>query len=137
MALTAKALDLYEGPIVNLQGDALLTDPQTIRDIVDVYQDRNPDGGTDFPNVVTPVIECDGDAMRLLDAGGIGGAVYTAIDFYDHALYFSRSLLYSDRKRLYQHLGLYVYSREALDQYILHEPAGLETAERLEPTRFR
>jgi 3-deoxy-manno-octulosonate cytidylyltransferase (CMP-KDO synthetase) len=57
------------------------------------------------------------------------------------ALYFSRSPIPYDRAGLgavkyYKHLGLYAYTREALDTFSKLAPSELESAEALEQLRF-
>jgi 3-deoxy-manno-octulosonate cytidylyltransferase (CMP-KDO synthetase) len=58
----------------------------------------------------------------------------------NQALYFSRSAIpYCEKdlfKGFFQHIGIYGYTREALESYITGEVAPMEKAEKLEQLRF-
>ncbi|NCQ25458.1 MAG: 3-deoxy-manno-octulosonate cytidylyltransferase [Rhodobacteraceae bacterium CG17_big_fil_post_rev_8_21_14_2_50_63_15] len=127
--------------IVNLQGDAPLTPPWFIEDLVK--------GLSDDPQakVATPVLRCDGRALNgfLEDraAGRVGGT--TAV--FGHggrALYFSKEVIpytadhYADEAPtpVYHHVGVYGYRPDALEAYARWEVGTLEALEGLEQLRF-
>ena len=126
--------------IVNLQGDAPLTPPWFIADLVAAMAQGTAD-------VATPVLRCDG-AMRaalIADrrAGRVGGT--TAVFAADgSALYFSKEVIpfcaqaFQDTAPtpVFHHVGLYAYRTAALRDYP-HWPMGqLEALEGLEQLRF-
>jgi len=115
--------------IVNIQGDEPMLDSRMIEEVVAPFQ-AGTDAGivtikkqvteeTDFkdPNVVKVVTDPDG-----------------------FALYFSRSLLPYPRHatkhfKVFEHLGLYAYTRECLLQLSRLAPSQLEEIESLEQLR--
>jgi 3-deoxy-manno-octulosonate cytidylyltransferase (CMP-KDO synthetase) len=126
--------------IVNLQGDAPLTPPWFIGDLVASMAQGTAD-------VATPVLRCDG-AMRaalIADrrAGRVGGT--TAVFAADgSALYFSKEVIPfcaqnfegTDPTPVFHHVGLYAYRTAVLRDYP-HWPMGqLEALEGLEQLRF-
>lgn len=127
--------------IVNLQGDAPLTPPWFIEDLIAALNDR-PD-----MLVATPVLQCDGAALNGLlqdrKAGRVGGT--TAVFEKNHrALYFSKEVIpftgsqydSSELTPVFHHVGAYAYRPEALEKYAHAEVAPLERLEGLEQLRF-
>jgi 3-deoxy-manno-octulosonate cytidylyltransferase (CMP-KDO synthetase) len=126
--------------IVNLQGDAPLTPPWFIADLVAAMAQGAAD-------VATPVLCCDG-AMRAAlmadrDAGRVGGT--TAVFAADgSALYFSKEVIPfcaqafqdTDPTPVFHHVGLYAYRAEALQEYPRWPLGQLEALEGLEQLRF-
>ena len=140
----AEALDALGGGydiVVNLQGDAPLTPPWFVEELI---AGMRADAGAD---VATPVLMCDGKAHRsfLEDRaqGRVGGT--TAVFTRDrHALYFSKEVVpytgttYADDQPtpVYHHVGVYAYRPEALRAYPALENGPLEQLEGLEQLRF-
>jgi 3-deoxy-manno-octulosonate cytidylyltransferase (CMP-KDO synthetase) len=127
--------------IVNLQGDAPLTPPWFIADLI---QAMSAQGGAD---VATPVLRCTGQMRTALladrSAGRVGGT--TAVFAADgRALFFSKEVIphsaaqYSDTDTtdVYHHVGLYAYRPDSLRQYPLWPAGPLEQSEGLEQLRF-
>ncbi len=126
--------------IVNLQGDAPLTPPWFIADLVAAM-------AGDTADIATPVLRCDG-AMRaalIADraAGRVGGT--TAVFGADgHALYFSKEVIPfcaqtyapADPTPVFHHVGLYAYRPAALRAYPTWPMGRLEALEGLEQLRF-
>lgn len=126
--------------VVNLQGDAPLTPPWFITDLIAAMQ-------TSAADIATPVLRCDG-AMRaslIADrrAGRVGGT--TAVFGSDGAgLYFSKEVIpfcaqdYADDAPtpVFHHVGLYAYRADALRAYPNWPVGPLETQEGLEQLRF-
>jgi 3-deoxy-manno-octulosonate cytidylyltransferase (CMP-KDO synthetase) len=126
--------------IVNLQGDAPLTPPWFIADLVAAMAQGVAD-------VATPVLRCDG-AMRaalIADrrAGRVGGT--TAVFAADgSALYFSKEVIPfcahdfkdSDPTPVFHHVGLYAYRTGGLRDYPRWPMGQLEALEALEQLRF-
>ncbi len=127
--------------VVNLQGDAPLTPPWFVEDLVSAIQNA--------PNadVATPVLRCDGRALNgfLADrkAGRVGGT--TAVFSNEKtAMYFSKEVIpftgssYADHvpTPVFHHVGVYAYRASALRAYTAFPVGPLETLEGLEQLRF-
>lgn len=140
----AEALDALGGGydiVVNLQGDAPLTPPWFIEELVEAL-DAHPTA-----EVATPVLRCDGRALSgfLEDrrAGRVGGttAVFGAEG---KALYFSKEVIpYTSEEwaehemtPVWHHVGVYAYRPGALGAYPRWESGPLEQLEGLEQLRF-
>ena len=128
--------------IVNFQGDAPLTPPWFVTDLVDAMQ-------SDCAiKMATPVLEMDLKTLKHFkkdrSQGRIGGT--TAIfNHVNNALYFSKevvpycdeSLLIEDKlPSFYHHIGVYAYQASALKEYISWPESELERLEGLEQLRF-
>jgi 3-deoxy-manno-octulosonate cytidylyltransferase (CMP-KDO synthetase) len=127
--------------IVNLQGDAPLTPPWFVEDLVAGLA-RDPEA-----EIATPVLRCDGQAVAgfLADrrAGRVGGttAVFGAEG---RALYFSKEVIpFTGRDYapdeptpVFHHVGVYAYRPTALAAYPSWPIGPLETLEGLEQLRF-
>lgn len=127
--------------VVNLQGDAPLTPPWFIEDLVDGLL-ANP-----AAQVATPVLKTEGAALNgfLEDrrAGRVGGT--TAVFGIDHnALYFSKEVIPftgrtfgpTDDTPVFHHVGVYAYRPAALTAYSAWQMGPLERLEGLEQLRF-
>ena len=127
--------------IVNFQGDAPLTPPWFVADLMDGLE-----SGT-LPDMATPVLRCDGRALNgFLDdrkAGRVGGTT-AVFSRHGEALYFSKEVIpftsesYADDAPtpVFHHVGVYAYRAEALADYITWDSGPLETLEGLEQLRF-
>ncbi len=140
----AEAFDALGGGfdiVVNLQGDAPLTPPWFIEDLVAGLR-ADP-----MAEVATPVLRCDGRALNgfLGDrrAGRVGGT--TAVFTKDrHALYFSKEVIpftsrhygEDDPTPVFHHVGVYAYRPSALGAYPRWDAGPLEGLEGLEQLRF-
>lgn len=127
--------------IVNLQGDAPLTPPWFLEDLIaGLRADPKAD-------VATPVLVCDGQTLAAFKAdraaGRVGGT--TAVFGRDNqALYFSKEVIpYNNvtdadaaRTPVYHHVGVYAYRPQALAAYPNMTNGPLETLEGLEQLRF-
>lgn len=139
-AEVAAALPGYD-VIVNLQGDAPLTPPWFVEDLL-AGMAANP-----LADIATPVLRCDGRALNglLADrrAGRVGGttAVFGAGG---RGLYFSKEVIpftgqtYADTDPtpVFHHVGVYAYRPAALAAYPAWPIGPLETLEGLEQLRF-
>ena len=127
--------------VVNLQGDAPLTPPWFIEDLVNGLK-AAPDMG-----LATPVLRCDGATLNSLlqdrREGRVGGT--TAVFAADHsALYFSKEVIPfqsgayedADDTPVFHHVGVYAYRPDALAAYPDWPVGPLETLEGLEQLRF-
>lgn len=127
--------------IVNVQGDAPLTPPWFVEQLVAAMRET-PD-----LKVATPVIRCDGVALAELrkDRGNqkVGGTT-AVFDGQGKALYFSKEIVpwtqdqysASDSTEVFHHVGVYAYTPDALRWYSEQPPGRLELMEGLEQLRF-
>ena len=108
--------------IVNLQGDVPLIDPKSIKvtintllssgcDIATIAAPINHEEEKQNPNVVKAIIALDG-----------------------RALYFTRSTPYGDGT-CYHHIGVYAYTKNALERFVTLPQSPLEKRESLEQLR--
>lgn len=138
----AEAAEILGGfdVVVNLQGDAPLTPPWFVSDLVAAMQ--NPDIA-----VATPVLRCDADALNGFqedrENGRVGGTT-AVFDTSGRALYFSKEVLpYTGRRftddeyiPVFHHVGVYAYRTDALNRYTAWTEGKLEKWEGLEQLRF-
>ena len=127
--------------IVNLQGDAPLTPPWFVDDLVHGLTENK-----DF-QVATPVLQCNGKMRQsLIDdrmAGRVGGTT-AVFDEKGRALYFSKEVipycgddfLAETPTPVFHHVGLYAYTKIALKMYKTAQDCALERLEGLEQLRF-
>ena len=111
--------------IVNLQGDLPTLEPQLVKDCLTaldgadmstlVAEITDP-AERDNPNVVKAVLSPRGDTLG-------------------QALYFTRATAPSGDGPLYHHIGIYGYTRAALNKFVALPPSQLEQRERLEQLR--
>ncbi|HHH89354.1 MAG TPA: 3-deoxy-manno-octulosonate cytidylyltransferase [Aliiroseovarius sp.] len=140
----AEALDALGGGfdiVVNLQGDAPLTPPWFIEELVAALREHPT------AEVATPVLRCDGRALSgfLEDRrAGRVGATTAVFGAEGKALYFSKEVLpYTNEDfpphqmtPVFHHVGVYAYRPGALAAYPRWEPGKLEVLEGLEQLRF-
>lgn len=123
--LTREPADLY----VNIQGDEPLIGPEHLKLLLHPLHDE-PEA-----QVSTLKVAIDTESARNPNN------VKVVTDLHGRALYFSRALVPYDRDKpgraqYYKHLGLYAYTREALEKFHNLPPSRLEQLERLEQLRF-
>ena len=121
--------DIEADVIVNIQGDEPMLEPAMLAEVVAPFQT-----GTDAGIVTVK--------KRVTHESGFEdpGVVKVVTDPAGYALYFSRSLIPYPRHRtpqfaVYEHLGLYAYTREALMRLATLPPSPLEEIESLEQLR--
>lgn len=127
--------------VVNLQGDAPLTPPWFVEDLVTRLRAE-----ADF-DVATPVLACDGAALAAFradrKAGRVGGTT-AVFDRHWRALYFSKEVIPFTEEDyapdaptpVWHHVGVYAYRLAALAAYPDLGPGPLERLEGLEQLRF-
>ncbi|HEY8596745.1 MAG TPA: 3-deoxy-manno-octulosonate cytidylyltransferase [Devosiaceae bacterium] len=138
----AETLGLADDAIVvNLQGDAPLTPPHFISELVAALETH---AGW---HMATPVLKLEGAALATMQAdrkAGRVGATTAVFDRTGRALYFSKEILPSldaaaanrVAPALYHHVGVYAYRAAAVKAYAALEPTPLEKAEGLEQLRL-
>ncbi|HEX4047438.1 MAG TPA: 3-deoxy-manno-octulosonate cytidylyltransferase [Elusimicrobiota bacterium] len=115
-----------EAVILNYQGDMPLLKPATLRAAVAALT-----GDADIATVVIPL----SDRKRRQDSN----VVKVALTKGGRCLYFSRSDIPFGRDgasvKSFEHLGLYVFKRDALRRFVSLPPSPLEKTEKLEQLR--
>ncbi|RFP90833.1 3-deoxy-manno-octulosonate cytidylyltransferase [Rhodobacteraceae bacterium 63075] len=127
--------------IVNFQGDAPLTPPWFVEDLIAAMaEDKSA-------QMATPVLQCDPKTYAMFKedrtAGRVGGTT-AVFGEGGRALYFSKEVLpYIDPGKVpdtdipvYHHVGVYAYRPSALAAYIGWAESPLEKLEGLEQLRF-
>ena len=127
--------------IVNFQGDAPLSPPFIVGELVDALG-KDPEA-----LVSTPAMRCSRDVFEHLiadrSAGRVGGTT-VVIGQNDRALYFSKEVLpfvppsaaMASEPPVHLHLGMYAYRQSALQLYRAAPSCELEELEGLEQLRF-
>ncbi|MEO0682416.1 MAG: manno-octulosonate cytidylyltransferase [Pseudomonadota bacterium] len=139
----AAALPDLDAPdlVVNLQGDAPLTPPWFVEDLIAAM------AADAAAQVATPVLRCDAEALAAFKAdraaGRVGGTT-AVFDAGGRALYFSKEVLpYTGEAwqggplpKVFHHVGVYAYRPAALTAYAAWPEGPLERREGLEQLRF-
>ena len=127
--------------IVNFQGDAPLTPPWFVEDLIAAM------AADESAQMATPVLQCDAQTYAMFkedrSAGRVGGTT-AVFGTQGRAIYFSKEVLpYIDESKVpptdipvYHHVGVYAYRPAALDAYISWPECQLEKLEGLEQLRF-
>jgi len=129
--------------VVNLQGDAPLTPPDLIVSLFKELELASCD-------VVTPAVQLSWDNLDNLRNNKIRNpfsGTTVILDNNDCAVWFSKNILPAMREEeslraqhkvspVLQHLGLYGYTMNALEQFIALPPSFYENLEGLEQLRF-
>ena len=123
-----------EGPILNVQGDEPMIDPDVIDRVVERFAESNAD-------CATPVVKIT--AMNYLFDPDTPKVVMRADGY---ALYFSRTPIPYFRDRapeewleahtFHRHVGLYLYGEGTLRRFVAASPSAVESAEQLEQLRM-
>jgi 3-deoxy-manno-octulosonate cytidylyltransferase (CMP-KDO synthetase) len=114
--------------VVNLQGDLPGLDPASVRAVIDALAAGGTDMATlaapiddpadfDNPSVVKPVVAWDKDGR------------------FGRALYFTRARAPAGNGALFHHVGIYAFTRKALERFVSLPPSPLEKREKLEQLR--
>jgi 3-deoxy-manno-octulosonate cytidylyltransferase (CMP-KDO synthetase) len=120
------AEDIKADFIINIQGDEPLISADIINNLI---KEIEPDD-----NVVTLKYKLSDD--NVIDNPN---NVKVITDNNNHAIYFSRSRIPYNREEYssyYKHIGIYVYKKEFLLNYVKMSPTLLECAESLEQLRI-
>lgn len=115
--------------VVNLQGDLPTLDPQAVRQVLEPLEQLGTEMATlanatldehdrTDPNVVKAVVSFDPVRPRL-----------------GRALYFTRATAPAGPGPVWHHIGIYAFTREALERFAALPPSPLEQREKLEQLR--
>ncbi|MBR9825190.1 MAG: 3-deoxy-manno-octulosonate cytidylyltransferase [Alphaproteobacteria bacterium] len=123
--------------IINVQGDAPLIPPWVIGGVAKTLR---ADASL---QMATPAVELPIETetrMRADKANGSSSGTTVVFNKAMDAMYFSKNVIPFRRKvgegtPVYQHIGLYGYRRDALEQLVAFEPTPFELTESLEQLR--
>jgi 3-deoxy-manno-octulosonate cytidylyltransferase (CMP-KDO synthetase) len=136
VAEIAQKLDKNNAFYINLQGDALLTPPWVINDIISAL----PSSAAD---IITPARKLSSKSLQELKQHkqhSPSSGTTVVFDKNNKALYFSKYILPFNRDNsnnipVYKHIGLYAYSYKTLLRFKSLPKSNLEDAEKLEQLR--
>lgn len=114
--------------IVNLQGDLPTLDPALVRACLHAREEGNADIGTIAAKIVRDEERTDPNVVKVIGTPLASGSVL-------RALYFTRATAPYGDGPLFHHIGIYAYSRTALERFVSLPPSPLERREKLEQLR--
>ena len=114
--------------IVNLQGDLPTLDPTLIRACLATIQGGKADIGTLAAEIRREEERADPNVVKV-----VGSPLQEPNTL--RALYFTRATAPYGDGPLYHHIGIYAYTREALERFVKLPPSALEKREKLEQLR--
>lgn len=134
-----KSLHTAPHIVINLQGDAVLMPPWVIEALV-VEMQSNP--AVRIATPATCLTKEQYDSMVSMKGRGIVSGTTVTFSQSRDALYFSKTVIpyvrewpVDGQSPIYQHIGVYAYTYEALKQYIELPMGPLEYVEQLEQLR--
>jgi 3-deoxy-manno-octulosonate cytidylyltransferase (CMP-KDO synthetase) len=109
---------------VNLQGDAPLTRPEMLSQLIQAMEQD-------------PQIKLASLAMPYALEQPTPAGTWVVMDLFQRALYFSKSPIPHLRQKTtrFRHIGVYAYTWDGLQEYCNLSPTPLEQAEQLEQLR--
>jgi 3-deoxy-manno-octulosonate cytidylyltransferase (CMP-KDO synthetase) len=120
--------------VINIQGDEPFVQQEQIHDIARCFDDPNTEIATLVKKITEPEIVFDPSCPKVI------------LNTNSEAIYFSRSTIpyinntkekdWFDKFTFFEHLGLYAYKAEILQEITKLEPSSLEIAESLEQNRW-
>ena len=132
-----RVLNAQEEIVLSFQGDALLTPPWVLEELIDEFL-KNPE-----LEICTPAVLLKNEQREAFvknkEAGSTSGTTVVFNNNRD-ALYFSKHILPNSRNKneqadIYRHIGVYAYRRDVLEQFATLPEGRLESAEKLEQLR--
>jgi 3-deoxy-manno-octulosonate cytidylyltransferase (CMP-KDO synthetase) len=124
--------------VINLQGDAALTPPWVITELVKAMK-KDPKITIATPAAKMSPLQYEQLAEKKLHDGSSGTMVVFDRDF--NALYFSKALIpyvrnESEDAPIYRHIGIYGFRYPMLERFVELKPTPLEETEGLEQLRI-
>lgn len=116
------------GAVVNVQGDLPTIDPMVIRAVFDPLQDPAVDVATLVAEITDDAERTNPNVVKAVVGFPVGARVA-------RALYFSRATVPANPGPHYHHIGLYAYTRPALQRFVALPQGVLEKREKLEQLR--
>lgn len=116
------------GTVVNLQGDLPTLDPGLVRSCLAALREGEADIGTIAATITREEERTDPNVVKVVGSPLAAGSTL-------RALYFTRATAPYGEGPLYHHIGIYAYTRAALERFVTLPPSPLEIRERLEQLR--
>ena len=113
--------------IVNLQGDLPTIEPYVIESAINLIKTGDYDITTAVVKITEPSEKTNPNVVKAI--------VSWKNETSGQALYFTRTTAPHGDGDLYHHIGIYVYKRKALEQFVKLSPSPLELREKLEQLR--
>lgn len=113
--------------IVNVQGDLPTIDPDLIRAALALLDDPGVDIGTLAARITLEDERTNPNVVKVVGSPLSPGR--------QRALYFTRATAPYGEGPLFHHIGLYAYTRRALERFVALPPSVLESREKLEQLR--
>ncbi|MDG2187999.1 MAG: 3-deoxy-manno-octulosonate cytidylyltransferase [Hyphomicrobiales bacterium] len=113
--------------IINLQGDL----PNVSKEVIDIGIKKIQSSTADiltYCRVIDTIEDIQNPNIVKIATGKL-------IDGEMNAIYFSRSPVPNGADKYYEHIGIYIYKRDAIDKFISSKPTKLEKTEKLEQLR--
>lgn len=138
VAETARLLGFKEGIFFSLQGDAVLTPPWVIGDIVQAML-KDPS-----IQIATPAVQLKDQALAeflVSKRGGSSSGTTVVFNKKGDAMYFSKAVIPYNRtenspdRKVYRHIGLYAYRYDTLQKFSQLPEGTFEKSEKLEQLR--
>jgi len=126
----AEAAREIDGDIfVNVQGDEPFQDPKSLADLVAAFKDTDVKVASLMASIKDDELVTNPNVVKVV------------VDKNSHSLYFSRSAIPYFRnatmaKKVYRHIGVYAYRKDALLAFTQMEKTYLEETEMLEQLRL-
>ena len=114
--------------IVNLQGDLPTLAPSLVRACLAALREGEADIGTIAAEITRDEERTDPNVVKVIGTPLRGSSAL-------RALYFTRATAPYGDGPLFHHIGLYAYTRRALERFVSLPPSPLELRERLEQLR--
>jgi len=114
--------------VVNLQGDLPALDPLQIQAVTQALARTGADIATLAAPIDNPADEANPAVVKAVVAWDARGEL-------GRALYFTRASAPTGDAGQWHHVGLYAYTREALQSFVALPPSPLEKSEKLEQLR--
>jgi len=118
--------------VMNLQGDMPFIKPKALFDLIEKIGESKADVIT----IVTPINQKNIGKVSNENVTKVVISFYDDSKKFGRALYFSRQPVPYNASVYYEHMGVYLFKREALEKFVNLSSAGLEKIERLEQLRL-
>lgn len=113
--------------VINLQGDMPTIDPRCLQDVLEPLDRLATD--------IATLANATDDPEERSDPNTVKAVVSFVTEDLGHALYFTRAPAPWGDGPVFHHIGLYAFTRDALDRFAALPPSPLEQRERLEQLR--
>jgi 3-deoxy-manno-octulosonate cytidylyltransferase (CMP-KDO synthetase) len=113
--------------VINLQGDMPTIDPECLSAVLEPLDRLGSDIGT--------LANATDDPEERADPNTVKAVIAFATDDLGRALYFTRAPAPWGEGPVFHHIGIYAFTRAAIDRFAALEPSPLERREKLEQLR--